>query len=135
MGQILVLGDIGDTIVPRLSRCSSLHLRHGSSLTIHSPFPRYRYTRTIASTSLAIYPPRRVYHEVGNRGYGVSGKGGVELEALSLSLLMLARMGLETGLETLVPVLLFLVVGRLVEGRGLVLNLEVRRKTRFERRV
>ena len=49
-------------------------------------------------------------------GYDVSGKGGVELEALGLSLLVLARMGLGMGLETLIPVLLLLVVGRSVEG-------------------
>ena len=55
-------------------------------------------------------------------GYGVSGKGGVELEPLGLSLLMLARMELEMGLETVIPVLLLLVVGRSVEGRGLVVN-------------
>ena len=55
-------------------------------------------------------------------GYGVSGKGGVELEPLGLSLLMLARMGLEMGLETVIPLLLLLVAGRSVEGKGLVLN-------------
>ena len=52
-------------------------------------------------------------------GYGVSGKGGVGLEARGFSLPMLARMGLEMGLETVIPVLLLLVVGR---GKGLVLN-------------
>jgi len=55
-------------------------------------------------------------------GCDVSGKGGVELEALGLSLLVLARMGLGMGLETLIPVLLLPVVGRSVEGTGLVLN-------------
>ena len=63
-------------------------------------------------------------------GYGASGKGGVELEALGFSLPMLARMGLEMGLETVIPVLLLLVAGRSVEGKGLVLkDLEVQKKT------
>ena len=50
--------------------------------------------------------------KIGNWGYGVSGKGSVELEAQSLSLLMLARMGLEMRRETLIPEPLLLVVGR-----------------------